>query len=433
VRTKTRRVFGLVLTACCLSACTQAIEGDPVADPRAKESAEPTGPVRLTILTPVDAGFEGLLNEYRSEHQNVSVVVQQAEPGAYYPKLQTMLAAGEAPDIVVIGEEYRAEYFNQPDLFADLEEVGPDDVDPERWLDWKYKGGFANDDRLVGYGLDSAPYGMAYRTDLFAAAGLPTDPAQVGDLFKTWDAYFAAGDQYVQKTGKPWFASSAEVFTAMQNQLETAYYDENDELVIDSNADIRTAWNAVTGAASRGQSAKVEPFQPDWFTAFGAGVFATAPAPYWMLALIESSAGAANAGKWAVADAFPGGAANWGGNYLSVPATSQNPEQAADLAAWLTAPEQQARVFQETKSFPSQIDALTSPEVTGATNDYFVTKETGKLYGEQARKIKVAPYAAPRDSRVQNEAMWPALAAVEKGTPPDAGWQQAVAGAKAVN
>jgi cellobiose transport system substrate-binding protein len=401
------------------------VDGTPVADPKAKRSSEPTEPVTLTVMTPSEQGFGDLLDNYRQEHPNVTVRIQQTDGPAYYQKLRTMLAAGEPPDVVLLGDEYRAEYFNDPDLLADLGEVGPD-VDQKQWLDWKYKGGLGADGTLRGYGLDISPYGMAYRTDLFAAAGLPTDPAQVGELFKTWDGYFAAGDQYVQQAGKPWFDSSAEVYTAMQNQVPSPYFTESGQLTIDNTA-IKDAWTAVTGAAGRGQSAKLEPFGPDWLAGFRAAAFATVPAPYWMLPLIKSSSGPENAGKWAIAGVFPDGGANWGGSYLSVPAQSRHPEQAARLAAWLTSPDQGKAPFTTANTLPAQESALTTSEVTGTNDDYFVSKGTGSLYAGLAHEVPFAPYASPLDSRVQTEAVWPALAAVEQGTPPDAGWQQAVA------
>lgn len=429
-----RRVSTAILTGAilCASACTTAVGGTPVADPKATERARPSGPVTLTVMTSGDTGYEDLLTEYQREHEGVTVRLEKVEPGAYYQKLRTMLAAGSAPDVVVIGEEYRADLFDEPGQFADLAEVGPDDVDRERWLPWKYRGGLAKDGTLVGYGVDMAPLGMAYRTDLFAAAGLPTDPAQVGQLFTTWDSYFAAGEQYVGATGKPWFDSSAIVYTALQNQMETGYFDDAGQLAIETNADIKANWDAVTGAAGRGQSARFEPFSPELFSGLRGAAFATVVAPYWMLGVIKANSGPESAGKWAVADAFPGGSANWGGSYLSVPSQSANPEQAAELAAWLTAPEQVLRTFRTTNTLPCQVEALESDELRGVTDDFFATPGTGKIYADLAGQVKVAPYQAPRDSRVQNEAMWPALRAVEQGTPPDTGWQQAVAKAKEV-
>ena len=72
-----------------------------------------------------------------------------------------------------------------------------------------------------------------------------------------------------------------------------------------------------------------------------------------MIGYIKGKAGDAGAGKWNVTT-LPGGAGgNWGGSYLAIPAASQHKEEAAELITWLTAPEQQAKVFDEAGNFPS--------------------------------------------------------------------------------
>jgi cellobiose transport system substrate-binding protein len=303
-------------------------------------------------------------------------------------------------------------------------------VTPERWLDWVHKGGLAPDGTWLGYGVDIGPMAMAYRTDLFAAAGLPTEPDEVADLFESWDSYFAAGDQYVEAAGKPWFDSSAQVFTAMHGQLATGYFDEDDTLVIESNQEIRANWDRVTAAAGRGQSAKLPTFAPEWNDGLAKSSFATMPAPYWMLGLIEVHGGAPNAGKWAVAEAFPGGGANWGGSYLAVPAQSEHPEEAAALAAWLTAPEQQLAAFEAVNVFPSQVEALDSATVRDSTKDYFTGGKTGQVYARLAAEVPVPRQRGVRAGAVHQQAVVPALQAVDSGLPPDQGWQQAVSQAK---
>ena len=72
-----------------------------------------------------------------------------------------------------------------------------------------------------------------------------------------------------------------------------------------------------------------------------------------MIGYIKGKAGDAGAGKWNVTS-LPGGAGgNWGGSYLGIPASSPHKEEAAKLIAWLTAPEQQAKVFAQVGNFPS--------------------------------------------------------------------------------
>ncbi|OLF15399.1 hypothetical protein BU204_22310 [Actinophytocola xanthii] len=416
------------------TACSKVTAGVPVADPDASVRPEVSNePVELTVSSFGEFGFDALLEEYQRQHENVTIRHDRTTDSAsYLPKLQASLAAGTASDVVAIDDFGMAALLDQPDLFADLAEVGPDDVSAERWLDWVHKGGIAPEGTWVGYGVDIGPTAMAYRTDLFAAAGLPTEPSEVAALFESWDSYFSAGDRYVQATGKPWFDSSAQVFTVMHNQLETGYFDEDGALVIESNQRIKANWDQVTAAAGRGQSAKLPAFMPEWISGLGKPSFATMPAPYWMLGLIEAHGGPSNAGKWAVAPAFPGGSANWGGSYLAVPAQGEHPEEAAALAAWLTAPEQQLTAFETASVFPGQVEALESSTLRGATKDYFTGEKTAGVYAELATKVPVPRQPGARSGEVQQQAVVPALQAVDTGLPPDQGWQQAVTQAKQV-
>ena len=81
--------------------------------------------------------------------------------------------------------------------------------------------------------------------------------------------------------------------------------------------------------------------------------------PGWMLGVIEGNAEGVTG--WDVANVFPGGGGNWGGSYLTVPAQGANLAEAKELAAWLTAPEQQIKAFKASGTFPSQVEALEPP------------------------------------------------------------------------
>jgi len=393
-----------------------------------------SGQIELTIGTFTEFGYEDLLTAYEDAHPNIKITHHKTgQGGPYHQQLLTKLAANSGlEDVVAIEEAHLPDVIDKPQLFNDLADIGPKDVRPDRWLDWKYQAGTAKDGTWIGYGTDIGPLAMCYRTDLLTAAGLPTDEASVKSMLESWDSYFAAGDQYVQKTGKAWFDSSSQVFNAMQNQLDTGYLTKDDKLAIESNKDIRRNWDKVTAAAGRGQTAKLVAFSPEWNNGFKEGAFATKTCPSWMLGVVKEQAGPENAGKWAVTDAFPGGGGNWGGSYLAVPKQSQHPKEAAELAAWLTAPEQQIKAFETTGNFPSQVEALTSPELLDSTNDYFGAVKVGTLFATQAKKVGKAQYKGPGDGKIQENATSPALQAVEQGKSPEEGWQQAVDAAKKI-
>ncbi|WP_106181174.1 ABC transporter substrate-binding protein [Prauserella shujinwangii] len=393
------------------------------------------GKIELTIGTFGEFGYDELYAEYERLNPDIKIVPHTTgQGGPYHQALFTKLGAGSGlDDVMAVEEGHMSDVLAKSSRFNDLSEIGPADVSGDRWLDWKFEGGKDKEGKLIGYGTDIGPLAMCYRKDLFEAAGLPSDPEQVKPLFETWDAYFEAGDRFVRNSdGAAWFDSASQIFNAMQNQLEVGYFDRDDTLVVESNPEIKQNWDQVTAAVKRGQSAGLVAFSNEWNSGFKNSAFATKTCPGWMLGVIEEQAGPEHAGKWAVTDAFPGGGGNWGGSYLTVPTQSDHPEEAAALAAWLTAPEQQIKAFKAKGVFPSTVEALDSPELLAATSDYFGGAKTGELFAAQARKVEHAQYKGPGDGKIQENASSPALQAVEQGKTPEAGWQQFVDAAKQI-
>jgi cellobiose transport system substrate-binding protein len=427
-RNQRRALAGAIAlaTAVGLTACGDSDASDG--------SGSGSGQIELSIGTFTEFGYEDLLKEYEDAHPNIKITHHKTgQGGPYHQQLLTKLAATSGlEDVVAIEEGHLPDVLDKPHLFNNLAEIGPKDVKPDRWLDWKYQAGTAKDGTWVGYGTDIGPLAMCYRTDLLAAANMPTDEASVKAMFESWDSYFAAGDQYVKATGKAWFDSASQIFNAMQNQLDEGYLTKDDKLALESNKDIRDNWDQVTEAVGGKQSAKLVAFSPEWNNGFKQGAFATKTCPSWMLGVVKEQAGPENAGKWAVTDAFPNGGGNWGGSYLAVPKQSKHPKEAAELAAWLTAPEQQVKAFEKTGNFPSQVEALDSPELLASTNDYFGDTKVGELFAAQARKVGKAQYKGPGDGKIQENATSPALQAVEQGKTSEEGWQQAVDAAKKI-
>jgi cellobiose transport system substrate-binding protein len=416
----------VVALAAGLTACGGSTEsGSPPG------TSAPSGPVELTIATFTEFGYEDLIKEYEAAHPGTKITHRKVgQGGPYHQDMLTKLTAGSGlADVQALEEGHISTFIDKADKFNDLNEIGPKDLQ-SRWLPWKYDAGKAKDGKLIGYGTDIGPLAMCVRTDLLQAAGLPTDPAQLKTTFATWDSYFAAGDKYTKATGKPWFDSASQIFNAMVNQLETGYINRDDSLAIESNPKIKQAWDKVTSAAKRGQTAKLTAFSNEWNSGFKQGAFATKTCPSWMLGVIKAQAGPENAGKWAVLEAFPEGGGNWGGSYLTVPKQSKHPKEAAELAAWLTAPEQQLKAFKTTGNFPSQVKAIESAELLSFTNEYFGATKVGELFANQAKKVTKAQYKGPRDGQIQENVTSPALTAVEQGSSPEDAWKQAVDGAK---
>ena len=406
-------VFALTLAACSTESA------DPTSSATTDDAMDTT-PVTLTVATFNDFGYtDALLQEYMDLHPNVTVVQNIAATSNdartnYFAKL----GAGGLADVEAIEVDWLPEVMQYSDLLADL----TDPAVEGRWLDWKTDAATDADGRLIAYGTDIGPEGVCYDAALFEAAGLPTDPAEVATLLEgDWDTYFEVGQRYADATGKAWFDGAGGTYQGMINQVEAAYEDPaTGDLTVTTNPDVKAIFDDLT-AVTPSISAHLSQWSDDWYAGLANGDFATMLCPGWMLGVIKGAAPETT--TWNVADVFPGGAGNWGGSYLTVPASGANAEAATALAEWLTAPEQQLKALAAAGTFPSQTAALEDAEALNAamaagdepTNAVYFNSDTlGELFSNRSNDV-VAPFKGTLYFQV-NDAMQNALTRVEDGS-----------------
>lgn len=409
--------------------------GDSKDDALTTSAAAPSSAVepitlRLATLNGADYG-DDLLQEYMDLHPNVTIVQDVAATPAsartnYFDKLGT---AGLS-DVEAIDSDWLPEVMQHSDLLADLSSPGVEG----RWLGWTTAAATDANGRLIGYGTGIDPEAVCYDSALFADAGLPTDPADVAMLLEGgWDRYFKTGQQYNDATGKAWFDSTGAIYEGMISQVQAAYEDPSTgATTATTNPDVKAIFDRLT-AASSALSAHVVQGSDAWGAGMAKGDFATVLCPASMLDVIKDAA--PNATTWNVADVFPGGGGNRGSAYLTVPGDGKNVDAARDLAAWLTAPQQQVRALASRGTFPSQVAAL-SDEISlnaimstgsAATNPAFFHSDTlGTLFKNRASAITVLPFKG-RHYFAINDAMQNALTRVEDGSQDSsASWTQFV-------
>jgi cellobiose transport system substrate-binding protein len=418
-----------VLLACSLTLLASACGGNDQSSASANAKADGDGQkIELTIATFNEFGYADLYSEYESLHPNIKITERTAATvDEHIKNLDDNLAAGSGmADIEAMEVSWIYKYLAKADKFVDLRKYGADELTP-RWLDWKVSGATATDGRIIGYGTDIGPMAMCYRKDLFAKAGLPTDRAEVAKLFPDWASYFSYGRKFKAKVpGSAWYSSATVTWDAMRNQLIEAYYSNQDRYLGAENERLRKTWDQVVDGTEQGLSAKLTAWSDAWNKSFRSDAFATIACPGWLLGVIQDNAGSYGKGKWDVADVFPGGGGNWGGSYLTVPTQSANPEEAAKLAAWLTAPEQQIKVFKKVGSFPSTTDAYDSPQVKSQVNPYFNNAPVGKIFIDRAQNVILKQHKGPRDGEI-NQVFTEALQRIESGKQsPAAAWKQAL-------
>jgi len=391
------------------------------------------GDITLTVATFSDFGYsKSLYKEYEKAHPNVKIKERISQFDPHHKQLATHLATGSgAADIEAIEEGFLPQFRQSKGKFANLADFGAKDL-KDQWLSWKWAQAAPDDDTVLGLGTDVGSLAMCYNTKAFKDAGLPTDRTQVAALWPTWNDYLATGKKFKGSGAKAkWFDGANNILTALMNQSPYGFFEpEKDEFVADSNPAVKDSFLLAAKASNDGLSAKLEPFSQPWTVGFKQGSFATITCPAWMVGLIKDAVGAGGEGTWDVAT-IPGGGGNWGGSFLTVPKQGKHQKEAYELAKFLTSPDAQKKIFEETGNLPSQPALLKDPAVLALKQPFFNDAPTGEIFAKSADSLK-PNYRGLRDGDVR-PIFTRALLRVEQGKQaPQAAFDEAVKESKKV-
>ncbi|WP_330175714.1 ABC transporter substrate-binding protein [Streptomyces sp. NBC_01498] len=435
-RRVSRRLAGLAVVAALAAGPLAACAEDPAEPAYGTVTGGGTGGVggdRGTTLTVGVFGTfglkeAGLYDEYMRLHRDVTVRQTSIERNEnYYPQLLTHLGSGSGlADIQAVEVNNIAEVTaTQAGRLMDLGRV--EGVRKDGFLPWKWAQGTTANGRTVGLGTDVGPQGICYRRDLFAKAGLPTDRRAVGRMWAgDWRKYLVAGKRYRARApkGTAFVDSAAGVMAAITGGSRKRFYDADGRVVYKTSPAVRHAWDTAAAFAREGLTGRLQQFTPSWDQGFANATFATVSCPAWMLGYIQDKAGEAGEGAWDIAAAPR--PSNWGGSFLTVPEAGRNKAAAARLAAWLTAPEQQAKLFERRGSFPSSRAAYDLPAVARARHPYFGNAPLGRIFADAAKGVPVQ-IVGPKDLVIaQNLADVGMLQVDQRGRSARQGWDAAV-------
>ncbi|MFC8670751.1 MULTISPECIES: ABC transporter substrate-binding protein [Streptomyces] len=385
------------------------------------------GKTTLTIGTFGVFGYKqaGLYDEYMKKNPDITIKENvTTRTDVYWPKTLTRLQAGSGTDdiqAIEIGNVAEAVQ-TQADKFVDLGK----EVDKSQWLDWKTAQATTKDGKTIGLGTDIGPMAICYRKDLFEAAGLETDRTKLAEQWKgDWSKYVDVGKDYMKKApkGTKFVDSASSVYNAALGGEDQRYYDEDGNVIWDKSTGVKKAWEASMEVATSDMSAKLKQFDKPWDQAFANAKFATVACPAWMIGYIQEKSGEAGKGKWDIAAAPT--AANWGGAFIGVPTAGKHQKEAIALAKWLTAPEQQAKVFAKQASFPSIPAAYPSLKPQAATTAFFSDAPITQIFSDSAKTIPTQIFGV-KDQPIGTAITDIGILQVEqKGKTPDQGWDAA--------
>lgn len=370
VATAVVAVSALTLTAC----------GGGSSAPEA--AGEGNKPDQLTVAAWMDFP-QDLLDSFEEEY-GIEVVVNSFPDGA---SAQTVLRNGLASDgaglsdVHLVELDWWTEMMAVPEDWAELPEI------PDRWVDWKVTQGSV-DGVVTGYGTDIGPLAIAFNQNMTATAGLATDPESMGELIggddATWQTFLDAGREYVAVSDNYFVDSLTNAFQAAINLLPAAFEDPESGMPYDlaDNQEVKDLFLMFAEAAEDDISAGIAIGHADWGAGFQNQQWATVVTPAWMTGIIAENA--VDVDGWRIASTFPEGGGNWGGSFFAVPATGENTAWATTLADYLTSPDAAIDWFNTTGQFPSQLEAMSAPEIAEAENPFFGDQRVGQIYGDLA-------------------------------------------------
>jgi len=438
MRPTTARRRRLVFAAASVAALSMLVTACGSSNSDKGTAAKSTEPVTLKVQDFGLFGYADLYKQYMAAHPNVKIVESaEGDLGKYTTALTQHIAAGSgAGDVVAIEEGSIIQFLQAPDKFVNFQEHGSNDI-KGNWLPWKYEQATTSDGKdTIGLGTDVGGLAMCYRSDLFKKAGLPTDRDAVSALWPDWNSYLATGKKFQQKApGKTKFLDSAtNTYNAILMQVAGqspgyTYFDKNNQLVIDSNPAVKTAWDTTNSLLSAGLSANLKSFTPEWNAAFKSGAFATIACPAWMTGYIKGQAGASGSGKWDIAS-VPGLSGSWGGSFLAVPTQSKHQAEAIDLAKFLSNPAGQLAAFKAAGNLPSSPQDHQDPALLDFKNDYFSNAPVAQIFVKGAANLKPV-YLAAKNQAVRDAVENDLRSVEQKKRTSDQAWQQAIKDAKA--
>ncbi|MEF3303776.1 ABC transporter substrate-binding protein [Paenibacillus sp. GYB003] len=335
------------------------------------------------------------LDAFRAKYPDVTVRTVMLTHDDAYKKLLLANASNEgAPDVAALSGYYVDQYIEAGALEDITDWVKPyrGKVVESKWPD------AVKDGRYYAMPWDSAPVGVFYRRDVFARAGLPSEPDAVSELIATWDDYERIGRVIKERTGVPMHALSmttgvgvARLFEFMLAQQGGLYVDVDGRLTIDRPETVQ-AIRRIVKLKEAGITLDAEDATRAWANALKNGGVATVIQGVWMGGRIKQSA-PDTSGHWGVAmlpAATEGGirSAEAGGSYLGIPRQAKNKQAAKAFIEFMIGNTDTInRIYRTSDIFPSLQDAYDHP-MYDEPQPFFGGQRTRRLFVEL---VKAAP------------------------------------------
>lgn len=377
-------LLALAMTAGCLTGCSG--QKEPSSD--AETERDPAGGsgdvIELEMWCWQSSVNEELVAQIEQAIPSVRVNMNKFNSENMEEKVLTALASDSPlPDILVMDDWVNNILPDAEKFYNLLDEPFLAEQYEDQYVEWKWKNAMTGDgEKLIAIPIDAGPTAMYYRTDLFEAAGLPTDPEEVAELMSDWDGALEAAKQMKEKTGVSMFDFTKNLFLMMISQQEEGLIDRDDEFIGDQDHIKEAFYQAA--AFSDYVFGMPDMYGTEWGAAMNNGDVAAYCGAVWTLAMLKSTA-PDTAGQWRVTR-MPGGPANHGGSCMGIPATSEHPEEAFEVILWLQNAQNQLTALETESLFPTNLEALEAPELLNE-EEFFGGQKVNEIFIDAVKNV----------------------------------------------
>lgn len=331
-----------------------------------------------------------ILPRFEKRYPDIRVTVQGFDPAGYPSKLLGALVSGTGPDIAMVEITHISRFHGKPG-FVDL---GSEPFAAGRQADGyaKFAMSYVSDPETGRVSLlpkNTAPGGLFYRRSALAEAGLPTDPHEVHEAFRTWEDFFEAGKDVGREGGRWLFDQPRTMVAAMQGQQGISYFDEHGNSLLEGDA-IREAAELIPELKSAGLIAPAMSEQ-ERGAAIGSGRIATFFSGNWFGGWLKGTYAADSSGDWGItfAPERDGSSAfNQGGDFIGILQTSRNQRAAWTFVRWLTQESASLRELYEQDLYPAWT-AATTRDWINEPDPFYGGQNVNAVFQEVSRQMRV--------------------------------------------
>jgi ABC-type glycerol-3-phosphate transport system substrate-binding protein len=363
-----------------------------------------------------DKTFEKTIPLFEKKNPGTKVKVQAFASDQYDSKLLATLVSGAGPDVAMVEITNVAKYKGKPGFVNLAEDPYNATKTSGDYADFSWNYVFDKDeDRAFVLPKNTGPGGLFYRRDVLENAGLPTEPDDVNDAFKTWDDYLAEGRKLAVKDERWLIDTPMSIVGAIRAQAGVSMFDESGASQLTSDVMV-AAVDYAKQAYDAGLVAPFEQWSQEWGAAIKNGTVATFLIGNWFGGLVKSVYAPESKGQWGVtlAPEYDGNAAfNSGGDFIGILETSENKATAWEFVKFVTQdPDSLRTMYRENDLYPAWTPAL-EEDWMNEPDDFYAGQNVNEVFEQVSESMKT-PVTNPNDQAAQ-DALTDAVTDVMKG------------------